>query len=127
MKFPFFPTISVGKRFFVFNSLAECEYPGSQETLQAASSILDEGMGQLTGQNRDSGDEQTTIESALRFLEMAYKTELATEKAFYEKRLLNNKDIPEEYRNKIKSLISADSFDYIQFMNILKEIELGKK
>lgn len=84
-------------------------------------------MGQLIGQNRDSGDEQTTIESALRFLEMAYKTELATEKTFYEKRLLNNKDIPEEYRNKIKSLISADSFDYIQFMSILKEIELGKK
>jgi hypothetical protein len=45
LKYPFFPTISVGKRFFVFNELAECTLPGASETYEAAAGILNEGMG----------------------------------------------------------------------------------
>lgn len=84
-------------------------------------------MGQLIGLGRDSSDEQTSINTALKFLETAYKTELATEKNFYKTQLLNNDKIPKKYKNKITKLISEDSFDYITFINILKEIELGEK
>jgi hypothetical protein len=58
---------------------------------------------------------------------MAYQTELATEKQFYRERLLTNPDIPKEYKDKISSLITEESFDYLTFINILKEIELGKE
>ena len=96
MQYPFFPTISVGKRFFVFNSLCDNELPGATETYTAAQGILNNGISAL--KPTDDNESQTTINTALTFLKTAYKTELATEKKFYQTHLLNNQDIPEHYR-----------------------------
>lgn len=125
MQYPFFPTISVGKRFFIFNSLCDNELPGATETYATAQDILNSGISAL--KPADDNESQTTIDTALTFLNMAYKTELATEKNFYQTHLLNNQDIPEHYRQKIANLISETNFDYLSFINILKEIELGEK
>ena len=121
----FFPEVDVGKRFFFFNSLDKPNKYNKKlipyGLLETAAAVKDELNRYPLNEENKMPDE--ILQPALQFLQNAYQRELAAEKNFYRKNIIDNKDLPEDYRKKIAACIGDDDFDYYNFMNILKEYE----
>ena len=103
-------SVSVGSRYFFFNSLANTELGN------AVDSILSSNLNKISPDN-DEGLQ--IIEGAMSFLQEMIESEQANEKEYYTINIINNNKLPESMRKECSTLFENDSIDYIKFINLI--------
>ena len=114
----YFPyaSVDVGQRFFFFNSLANTKLGGD------VYKILNSNINQVKVDN-DEG--LSIINGAMDFLYKMIEDEKKNEQEYYTINIINNEKLPSSLRNKCKTLFSNDSFNYVDFINIINEYYTG--
>ena len=109
-------SVSVGSRYFFFNSLANTELGN------AVDSILSSNLNKISPDN-DEGLQ--IIEGAMSFLQEMIESEQANEKEYYTINIINNNKLPESMRKECSTLFENDSIDYIKFINLINSYYYG--
>lgn len=121
-------------RYFYFNTLATSQprVPHGSAGWRQAASLRGSAdaysfFGNTIDMKLETDEQQTGMEAALSFLAQAAAHEAANEKAVFEKILSNPELKNSPFLPRLKACFSGESIDYINFMNILKEMEMGQE